>query len=113
MHEVGVLIEVVKMVESIAKRNNLTKIDTLILQIGELSSMIPRYIESCYPPAVYGSLLQDTKLIIEILPGNGLCKQCNKVFNLIENKGMCPDCKNQDWEFLSGKEFMIKEIIAC
>ena len=113
MHEVGVLIEVVNRVEDIAKTNNLTKVDTLVLQIGELSSMIPRYIELCYPAAVYGSLLQDTTLKIEILPANGLCKQCNKVFNLIAHEGKCPECKSQDWELLSGKEFMIKEIIAC
>lgn len=113
MHELGVVIEVVKTVENIARENALTKIDTLVLQIGELSSMIPRYIEACYPAAVDGTLLQDTKLKIEILPGNGICKKCNKVFNLIENNGKCPHCGNRDVDILCGKEFMIKEIIAC
>lgn len=113
MHEVGVLLQVVKTVESFAQNNELTKIDTLVLQIGELSSMIPRYIKACYPAAVDGTLLQDTKLEIEILPGNGICKKCNKVFNLIENNSKCPHCGDNDWELLCGKEFMIKEIIAC
>ena len=113
MHEVGVLFEVVKTVENIARENGLTKIDTVVLQIGELSSMIPRYIEACYPAAVEGTLLQDAKLKIEILPGNGICKECNKVFNLIENKNKCPYCGSKHWELLCGKEFMIKEIIAC
>ena len=85
MHELGVVIEVVKTVEKFAKKNSLTKIDTLVIQIGELSSMIPRYIEACYPAAVEGTLLQETNIKIEILPGNGICKNCNKVFNLIEN----------------------------
>ena len=75
MHEVGVMIEVVETVENFAVQNNLTKIDTLVLQIGELSSIIPRYIEACYPAAVDGTMLQDTKLQIEILPGNGICKK--------------------------------------
>jgi hydrogenase nickel incorporation protein HypA/HybF len=113
LHEVGVLIEVVKQVEGIAEKNGLTKVDTLVLQIGELSSMIPRYIEACYPAAVDGTLLQETKLKIEILPGNGICKQCNKVFNILENKEKCPKCAGKDWEILCGREFMIKEIIAC
>jgi len=113
LHEVGVLFEVVKTVENIARENGLTKIDTVVLQIGELSSMIPRYIEACYPAAVEGTLLQDTKLKIEILPGNGICKECNKAFNLIENKNKCPRCGSKHWELLCGKEFMIKEIIAC
>ena len=113
MHELGVLFEIVKTVEDVAKKNELTKIDTLVLQIGELSSMIPRYIEACYPAAVDGTLLQETKLKIEILPGNAICKKCNKVFNLLENHRKCPNCGNEYWKLLSGKEFMIKEIIAC
>lgn len=113
MHELGVVIEVIKTVEGIVKQNNLTKVDKLVLQIGELSAMIPKYIEACYPAAVDGTLLQETKLEIEILPGNALCKKCNKVFNLIENSSKCPYCESKEWELLSGREFMIKEIVAC
>ncbi len=113
MHELGVVFEVVRTVENFAQRNALTKIDKIVLQIGELSSMIPRYIESCYPAAVDGTILEDTKLEIEILPGNVMCKKCNKVYNLIQNKDACPYCKENHWELLSGKEFMIKEIVAC
>lgn len=112
MHELGVVIEVVKTVENIARKNKLTKIDTVVLQIGELSSMIPRYIEECYPAAVDGTMLESTKLKIEILPGNVICKDCNKVYNLIQNKKECPYCKRKNWELLCGKEFLIKEIIA-
>ena len=86
MHEIGVLIEVVKTVENFAKQNGVKKIQVLVLQIGELSSMIPRYIEACYPAAVDGTILQETELKIEILPGNAICITCNKVFNLVENK---------------------------
>lgn len=112
MHELGVVIKVVKTVENFAKSNGITNIDTLVLQIGQLSSMIPRYIEACYPAAVDGTMLEDTRLEIEILPGNGMCKSCRKVFNLIENKYRCPYCGGENIEVLSGKEFMIKEIIA-
>ena len=113
MHEVGVMIEVVKTVENFARGNGVTKIQTLVLQIGELSSTIPKYVEACYPAAVEGTLLQDTELKIEILPGNAICKECNKVFNLIENNNTCPNCESKHWEILCGKEFMIKEIVAC
>jgi hydrogenase nickel incorporation protein HypA/HybF len=113
LHELGVVIEVINTVESFAKNNGLEKIDTLVLQIGELSSMIPRYIEACYPIAVEGTLLQDSKLKIEVLPGNALCRKCGKVFNIIENHSKCPSCGDMRWELLSGREFMIKEIVAC
>ena len=112
MHELSIVVNIVKEVESIAKENNLTKIDTLVLQIGELSTIVPRFIDACYPAAVDGTSLQETKLVIEILPGNGMCKKCNTVFNLRENQNQCPKCKSEQWEILGGKEFMIKEIIA-
>lgn len=112
MHELGVVIEVVKTIENIAVKEQLTKIHTLVLQIGELSTMIPKYIEECYPAAVDGTLLEDTKLKIEIIPGNALCKGCNKVFNVVENGKVCPKCGSNDCNLLSGKEFMIKEVIA-
>lgn len=113
MHELGILINVIDTVEKIARKNGLSKIETLVLQIGELSSIIPRYIEACYPAAVDGTFLQDTKLRIEILPGNAICNSCNKVFNLIENNNKCPNCGSTEWEILCGKEFIIKEIVAC
>jgi hydrogenase nickel incorporation protein HypA/HybF len=113
LHELGVVIEVVQSVENFAKENGLSKIDTLVLQIGELSSMIPQYVEACYPAAADGTLLQDTKLKIEILPGNALCQKCTQVFNLIENHGKCPTCGSNEWELLCGQEFIIKEVIAC
>lgn len=112
MHELGVVIKVVKTVENFAKSNGVTNIDTIVLQIGQLSSMIPRYIEACYPAAVDGTTLENTKLEIEILPANGMCGNCRKVFNLVENKYCCPYCSGEDIEILSGKEFMIKEIVA-
>ncbi len=113
LHELSIVFAVVRTVERLAKQNGLTKIDTLVLQIGELSSVVPRYIEECYPAAVHGTMMQDTTLRIEMLPGNAMCKQCKKAFNLIKNDGRCPDCGSKDCEILSGKEFMIKEIVAC
>lgn len=114
MHELGIVFHVVKTVEGIARQNNLTKIDTIVLQIGELSTIIPKYIEACFSAAIDGTFMQETKLKIEILPGNVMCKNCDQVFNLIENKSrQCPKCGNEEWEVLSGKEFLIKEIVAC
>lgn len=113
MHELGIMFNVIRSVESFAKKNGLEKIDTLVLQVGELSPVVPHYIEACYPAAVDGTLLEETKLKIEIIPGNALCKPCNQVFNLLENNRTCPHCGEVEWEILSGKEFLIKEILAC
>lgn len=113
MHELGVMIEVVKSVEKIYAAQGLTKIDALVLQIGELSPMIPKYVEACYPAAADGTVLENARLVIETLPGNGRCKHCHKVFNILEAGGKCPHCGAPRYEILSGREFLIKEIVAC
>lgn len=113
MHELGIMFNVVRSVESFVQKNGVKTIATLVLQIGELSPVVPQYIEACYPAAVDGTLLQDTELKIEILPGNALCQGCGKVFNLLASGKQCPHCGGQSWEVLSGREFMIKEIVAC
>lgn len=112
MHELGVIIEIVKQVELIARENEVEKIESLVLQIGELSSMVPHYMKKLYPAAVEGTLLENSSLEIEIIPGNGLCRECGQVFNLIKDKGACPGCRSKSFELLSGKEFMIKEIVC-
>lgn len=112
MHELGVMMQVISRVEDIAKSNQVSKIDTLVLQIGELSSMIPAYIEACYEPAAEGTMLQDAKLVIEVMPGNGMCRNCQQVYRLIEHDRICPKCGQENFEVLSGKEFNIKEIVA-
>ncbi len=112
MHELGVVLEVVESVEAFAKENKLEVIEKLVLQIGELSSMIPRYVEESYPCAVEGTLLENTELEVEIIPGSGLCEGCGRVYHLISNKNTCPFCGEGKFQVISGLEFMIKEVVA-
>lgn len=69
MHELGIVIEIVKTVEDFVAKNHLSKVDTIILQIGKMAPVVPQYIEQCYPAAVDGTSMENTKLIIETLPG--------------------------------------------
>ncbi len=112
MHEITILVELVNMVEEAAKENNVVRIDTVTIQIGQLSSIVPRYMREYYPNVTEGTILEGSKLKIEMIPGNGLCHHCDKVFNVVKNKGRCPICRADDWELLSGKEFNLKEIVV-
>ena len=43
---------------------------------------------------------------------NGLCENCGQVYNIVENKGVCPKCGSRDKEILCGREFNIKELLV-
>jgi hydrogenase nickel incorporation protein HypA/HybF len=112
MHELGIVYEVIKIVDAFAVENKLTKVDKIILEIGELSQAIPRFIESCYPAAVSETAYEDTKLEIITVPANGKCRSCQEIFNVIEHRKICPVCQAEDFSLISGQEFNIKEVVA-
>lgn len=113
MHELGIMFHIVEQVTKLAKENGLTEVEAIVLQVGELSSVVPRYLESCYPAAADGTILEKAVLEIEILPANALCKSCGKVSSVLGSKDSCPHCGNQSRTLISGQEFQIKEIRAC
>lgn len=109
MHELGIMIEVVKQVEEVARENQAKKVEKIVLQIGEISPVIPHYVEEVFPAAVNNTMLEDTLLEIEIIPANGRCLECGRVFSLLGQRGECT-CGSQNFEELTGREFILKEI---
>lgn len=112
MHELGIVYEVIKVVDKFSKENNLKKVDKIVLEIGQLSQAIPRYIEACYPAAVSNTPYEDTKLEIIVLLANARCKTCNEVYNIIKHRKICPECNGEEYDLISGQEFNIKEVVA-
>lgn len=110
MHELGIVIEIVKQVEEYKVKNNLKDVKKLVLQIGELSGVVPKYIEDVYPIAIEKTDLSNMKLAIEITPGLGKCFECDFTFNLVHNDNTCPICGCKEWEVITGRDLMIKEI---
>ena len=113
MHELGIVYEVIKVVDNFVKENDLTKVEKIVLEIGQLSQAIPRFIEECYPAAVDETPYENTKLEIITLPAKGACKVCNKIYNIVDNKKICPGCGAEDFKLISGEEFNIREVVAC
>lgn len=112
MHELGIVYEVINIVDRFSKENNIMKVDKIILEIGQLSQSIPRFIEECYPAAVNETPYEETKLEIIILPANAKCKACSEVYNIIQHRKICPQCAGEEHYLISGQEFNIKEIVA-
>ena len=111
MHEVGIISAMLKTIEGVMEEENLTKVEKIVLQVGELSGVLPRYMQECFPAAVYKTRFQDTRLELDIVPGIARCNRCEMEFNGLKYDLTCPTCGNRDdFERLSGDELIIKEI---
>lgn len=113
MHELGIVYEVIKVVDNFVKENDLTTVEKIVLEVGQLSQAVPRFLEECYPAAVSETPYEATKLEIEVMPAMGQCKDCDDVYNVVEHRRVCPGCGAKDYDLISGQEFNIKEIAAC
>ncbi len=112
MHEVGIVKAVISTVKGIMEEQELECVGKIVLQVGELSGIVPSYLEACYPAAVDNTFMEDTELELEVVPGISRCLDCNEEFNAYKEDFTCPVCRSKTLEALSGKEFMIKEIVA-
>lgn len=113
MHELGILSSMLSTLDDIMVEEKLTKIEKIVLQVGEISGVVPSFIEECYPAAVYKTKYEDMKLEMEIIPGIVRCNACGEEFNAYQYDLKCPKCGSQNLTPLSGREFIIKEIVGC
>ena len=111
MHEIGIVRSMCRTVLDYMEENNVAAISEIVCEIGELSLVIPEYVEELYPPLKADfPELEGTELILETVPGLAECDECDEIFNVIEHEGYCPNCGSFEKTVLTGKDFTIKEI---
>lgn len=110
MHEFGLMQHIVNTVQDYSRKNNLRKVIKIRLEVGWLSGVVPESLEFCFDVCVKNTSLEGAALEIERIPATGKCKFCEDTFNLLDNNFSCPKCGGAEWELISGKEFIIKEL---
>lgn len=112
MHELGLVYQVVKAVDEVKAEQNLTEIDAITLEVGEMTDIVPKYLKEAWEVARYSTDYPNAKMVVEVIEAQARCKSCGKT-DFVRNIGFeCPVCKSTDFEILCGKEFNIKSITA-
>lgn len=112
MHEIGIVRQMLRTVETFAQENEIREIHEVVVDCGELSLVIPEYVEELYPVVVKGSILEQTRLTVHVVPGLAECDDCDEIFNVVDHRGTCPNCGSFRKTVLSGKDFTIREIVV-
>ncbi len=84
MHELGVVFHIMDSLEKVAVENEVTGISRVVLELGEVSTVIESYLHNCW--------------------------QCGQTYATVEHGKICPCCHSPDTWLLQGNEFNIKEI---
>ena len=112
MHELGIVFEIQKRVTAVAEENGLSLSDIaqVVVEVGEASTIVPRYLKECWPAATDGTEMEHAELVVEILIAKVRCKKCGEVYEYLKNNKKCPVCGAWECTMVTGQEFNIKEI---
>ena len=112
MHELGIVFEIQKRVSAVAEENALALSDIaqVVVEVGEASTIVPRYLKECWPAATDGTEMEHAELVVEILIAKVRCKKCGEVYEYLKNNKKCPVCGAWECTMVTGQEFNIKEI---
>lgn len=113
MHELGIVFHIAKKVESLAVENHVNHVAKVVLQIGEVSTVIPEYLDDCWKwKCTKSEILKDCELEVEMIPAVTFCEDCEKTYGTVEHGKICPYCGSEHTYLVQGNEHAIKEIVV-
>lgn len=111
MHELGVVFHIAKSVEEIAAENHVSKVHSVTLEIGEVSTVIGEYLIDCWNwNAKRSEVLDGCELIIETVKAITYCEDCQQQYETVAHGKTCPYCGSGNTYLLVGNGVSIKEI---
>lgn len=111
MHELGIAFHIISEVDKIAEENNVKEVKSVTLEIGEVSAVVPKYMEDVWNWACENKSvrMKGCKLIIIILKAISYCEDCKKTYSTLEGK-KCPHCGSDNTYLVEGDKVSIKNI---
>jgi len=111
MHELGIVVHVIKQIEEIAEKNKVQKVVELTLEVGEVSGVVKEYFVDAFNWSIKKTkYMQDCKLNYVSIKGITYCENCGKTYDTVANGITCPYCGSTNTYLVIGKEVQIKDI---
>ena len=110
VHEMSLCEGVLRILEEQAKVQSYTRVERVVLEIGQLSCAVPESMEMCFEAVTRGTLADGAKLEIVRTPGEAWCKTCAISVPVKERFSPCPQCGGFDLELRAGDGLRIKEL---
>lgn len=112
MHELGIVFYIIRDVKAAAEENGVEHVDAVVMNIGEVSTVVPEYLTDCWRWAADKEpMLQGCELQINTIPAVSYCEDCHTEFETVRYGKTCPECRSGKTYLLRGNEVEIKEIV--
>jgi hydrogenase nickel incorporation protein HypA/HybF len=112
MHEMTLAESVLQIVEDAAQRKGMRRVRAVWLEIGQLSSVEPEAMRSCFDAVARDSVAAGARLEIVTTAGAAWCYSCSGRVALAELGAACPRCGGHRLRVTEGAEMRVKEVEA-
>lgn len=113
MHEAGIARNVIRIVEEAARKNELTRISKVVLEIGQFSGVEIEALEFAFSAFKRGTILQDATIEYLTPPLTLFCKECENQYLADFDDLRCPACMGTHFEIIQGREMVVKAIVGA
>ncbi len=112
MHELSIAHSILSIAEKAVPKNDRAVVTGVNLQIGELSGVEIESLKFAFSVIKENTLLEKAELIIDIIEGEAVCKECNTIFPLHSYGTCCPKCNSYSLKILKGREMRVLNIVV-
>lgn len=110
MHEMSLAEGVIQIIEDAAREQGFSKVGTVFLEIGKLSSVEPEAMRFCFEAVSRGTVADGAKLEIFEPPGRGQCLSCGETVDIAAVFDPCPLCGGYPVHPTEGTEMRVREL---
>ena len=113
MHELGIVFYIVKDVKQVAEENHVEHVSSVVMDIGEVSTVVPHLLTDCWRWAAdKEDILRGCEMKVNTIPAVTLCGDCNKEYETVKFGKTCPYCNSKNTWLLQGNEVEINSIVV-
>ncbi|NMG42685.1 hydrogenase maturation nickel metallochaperone HypA [Aromatoleum toluvorans] len=110
MHELSLAESIRAIVEETAQAQGCSRVRTVVLEIGELSSVEVEALRFCLDTVLRDTSAAGAAIEIEAVPGVGWCPACERSVPLAQRYDPCPHCGGYQLRPTGGLEMRVREI---
>jgi hydrogenase nickel incorporation protein HypA/HybF len=112
MHEFSLAKNIVEIAEKALRNNNLTFISKIELDIGQLSGVELQALQTALECLRMGNVIDKAEIIFNIIEARAVCRACHHEYQLNDFYTPCPVCNSFGPQIISGKDLIVKSIVA-